>query len=117
MPEADVEGEDIENLAGGEFRVCFHDIHGVPPTFIGRSNGGMVRQWDLGVRDDGGRKEGVCCTAEAALHPADGEGYLPHGCFYTTAIAPMPNKAATVATGTRKLAGLDGIHEGVIKFL
>lgn len=77
----------------------------------------MIRQRNLGIRDDSGRKEGVGCMAEATLHPAYSEGNLPHGCLYITAIAPMPNKAATVAAGACKLADLDGIHEDIIKFL
>ena len=37
--------------------------------------------------------------------------------FYRTGIGPMPYKAAAVAAGALQLAGLDGIHGVIIKFL
>jgi len=55
--------------------------------------------------------------AKAALYPAYGKGNLPHGCLYITGIAPMPHKTAAVSAGAFQLAGLDGIHGGIIKLL
>ena len=72
---------------------------------------------DLGVGDDGGRKEGMGNLAEAALYPADGQWDLPQGCLYKACIAAMPHKTAAVAAGAFKQGILDGIHGGIIKIL
>lgn len=41
----------------------------------------MIIQGDLGIGDNAGGMEGVCGTAEAALHPADDEWDLPRRCL------------------------------------
>ena len=77
----------------------------------------MVSKGDLGVRDEAGKKEGMGSIAESALYPADGKGYLPKPCLYTTGIVAVADKAAAVATGTFHVACVYGIHGVIIKFL
>lgn len=77
----------------------------------------MIREGDLGVRDNCRRKESMGGMAEPALYPAYDQGDLPQSSLYGADIAPMSHKAATMAAGAFELACLDGIHGIIIKFL
>ncbi len=94
-----------------------HDVHAVSAVFIGGSYGCMVGQWNLGIRDDPGRDEGMRGPAEGALDPADNEGDLSHRVLYRAGIVPVPDKAAVMAAGAAELSHLKGIHDRVIKIL
>ena len=116
-PETDVEGEDVENLAGRKFRVCFHHLHAPASVLKGSCNSGMFGQGNLGVRDDAGGEQGMGGTADVTLHPADQQRDLSKCCFDGTGILSVSHKAAGAAAGALQLTYLDGIHGIIIKLL
>ena len=92
--------------------------------FQNRLNGRMVfgmqddlslfRQGYQGIRDNKGRKEGVCSGTDRAFDSADGKADNTGSLLEGSGIIAMYYQTAGMSAGTGKLVELQGGNEGIV---
>ena len=109
--------EDTGNKALIDGRRPVHDGGVRPAVFHIRDDRCLIGQGDLGVRNNGGRDEGMCPSADGAFDPADAQGKQPDTGLDPACIVAMDLQASGKAAGTGKLVELDVGEQLVIKIL
>lgn len=70
--------------------------------FTANRDGRLDIQRDLGIGDDGGKKDGMCAITAFAEHPGNTQGDGPVRKLNLPGIAAIPDQIPGMATGTGK---------------